>query len=396
VRALSVAREIPSCRPTATSLAIAGSASVATAFGMARYGYGLLLPDIKHSLALGETELGAIGTLAYVTYIAAAVLVDPSVRRFGARRTVIAGGTLGIAGTAIIAVSSGALSLAAGVGVAGASAGLVYPPFAETLRELPDPSRSRALASINCGTGWGVAVAAPIAIVAADSWRLAYVGFAVCVWLSTMYAARTLPAAAPDAAASLGRGVRLPRVRRLAPGARRVIVGAFLIGLGSGAFWTFAVQDVRAAGLDITAGRTLLGLAGVGSLVGVGAADLIGRLGLLKTYLACALLEAASTAAVATFPSTLGVVLVSAFAFGVSYNVAVTASVLSLTRLHPQRPTAAVALIAGANAIGLLFSPLTGAALSTQVGLGTTLACGAGVLLAAAVGAPTDRPRATA
>jgi predicted MFS family arabinose efflux permease len=375
------------CRPTGLSLAIAGSASVATAFGMARYGYGLLLPDIKRTLALGETELGAIGTLAYLTYIAAALLVDPAVRHLGARRTVVVGGALGVAGTATIAVSANAVSLAAGVGVAGASAGLVYPPFAEALRGLPEATRSRALAAINCGTGWGVSVAAPIAIVAASSWRLAYLGFAACVLLSTVYAARVLPAAT---------GAHPPPPRRLSvrdlrPGAWRVIAGALLIGLGSGAFWTFAVQDVRAAGLDVTAASALLGLAGIGSVVGIGAADLVDRLGLLRTFVACALLEATSTALLAIFASSLGIVLASAFAFGVSYNIAVAASVLSLTRLHSEHPASAVAVIAGANATGLLFSPVAGAALSTQVGLTTMLVCGAGVLLAAMVGAPTDR-----
>jgi predicted MFS family arabinose efflux permease len=385
----------PTCsrspRPTAVAVAVAGSASVATAFGMARYGYGLLLPDIKHSLVLGETELGAIGTLAYLTYITAALLVDPAVRRLGARLTVIAGGGLGVAGTAIVAASSSTLSLAAGVGVAGASAGLVYPPFAEALRELPDTTRSRALASINCGTGWGVAVAAPIAIIAASSWRLAYLGFAVCAWLSTLYAARIVPATVPG---DDGRGGRRLSVRELRPGAWRVICGAFLVGLGSGVFWTFAVQEVRAAGLDVTAGRALLGVAGIGSIVGIGAADLIGRFGLMRTFLACAVLEAVSTFLVAIFASDLATVLVFAFAFGVSYNIAVAASVLSLTRLHPERPASAVAFVAGANATGLLFSPLAGAALSTQIGLTTTLICGAGVLLVAAVGAPIDRPQA--
>jgi hypothetical protein len=70
-------------RPPALALAVAGSATIATAFGMARYGYGLLLPDIQDDLALGATALGAIGTLAYVTYMVAAALVTRSVIRFG-------------------------------------------------------------------------------------------------------------------------------------------------------------------------------------------------------------------------------------------------------------------------------------------------------------------------
>jgi predicted MFS family arabinose efflux permease len=62
-----------------------------------------------------------------------------------------------------------------------------------------------------------------------------------------------------------------------------------------------------------------------------------------------------------------------------------------MTRLHTDRPASAVALVAGANATGLLFSPLTGGALSAQIGLTATLLCGAAVLLAASVGAPPDQ-----
>ena len=69
---------------SAVALAVAGSATVATAFGMARYGYGLLLPDIQHALALGAATMGAVGTLAYVTYLAAAALVSRCVARSGA------------------------------------------------------------------------------------------------------------------------------------------------------------------------------------------------------------------------------------------------------------------------------------------------------------------------
>lgn len=48
--------------PSAVALAVAGSVTVATAFGMARYGYGLLLPDIQDDPVLGATAMGAIGT----------------------------------------------------------------------------------------------------------------------------------------------------------------------------------------------------------------------------------------------------------------------------------------------------------------------------------------------
>src|SRR4051794_29455438 len=92
---------------SAVALAGAGSATVATAFGMARYGYGLLLPDIQHALALGAATMGAVGTLAYVSYLVAAALVSRCVARSGARATVVAGGAVAVAGTIAVALARG-------------------------------------------------------------------------------------------------------------------------------------------------------------------------------------------------------------------------------------------------------------------------------------------------
>lgn len=106
---------------------------------MARYGYGLLLPDIQDDLGLTATLLGAIGTLAYATYIGTTALVSRCVVRVGQRATVVLGG--------LLAVADGPGLLAVGVGTAGASAGLVQPPFADAVDRLPATTRARTLAT---------------------------------------------------------------------------------------------------------------------------------------------------------------------------------------------------------------------------------------------------------
>jgi hypothetical protein len=45
-------------------------------------------------------------------------------------------------------------------------------------RSAPPSALGRTLAAISCGTGWGVAIAAPVAIAAGDGWRSAFLGFA--------------------------------------------------------------------------------------------------------------------------------------------------------------------------------------------------------------------------
>jgi predicted MFS family arabinose efflux permease len=368
--------------PSPLLLAVAGSATVATAFGMARYGYGLLLPDIQDDLALGVGTLGAIGSLAYLSYLLGTALVTPCVERAGPRATVVGGGVLAVAGTIVVALAGGPVPLGAGVAVAGASAGLVFAPFGDAVRELPPVARARTLATISCGTGWGVAVAAPIALLTGDAWRVAYVGFAVCAALSTLFAARTLPAraAAPAAAAQGAPGRRRP--------ALPMLVAALLIGLGSATFWTFAVDQVRDAGLDQAAGRILLGVAGVTSLTGLAAADVIARLGARLTFVLTALLEAAAIAVIALAPARLAAVLVAAAAFGVAYNTIVAVNVLWATRIHAERPAAGVAAATGAQGVGLLFGPLTGGVLAETAGLTAALLAGATIVAAVAFLAP--------
>ncbi|MBB4908923.1 MFS transporter [Actinophytocola algeriensis] len=365
---------------------------MATAFGMARYGYGLLLPDIQDDLVLTPTTLGAIGTLAYAAYVLTTTLVSRCVVRIGQRGTVVVGGLLAAAGTVIIAMAHDPVLLAVGVGTAGASAGLVQPPFADAVDRLPATIRARTLATISCGTGWGVAVAAPIAIAAGDEWRSAYLGFAACVAMSTLFAAyvlsphragdRTAHPSAPDAPPG-GR-----RVSRPGNAATPMLVGALLVGLGSAPFWTFAVDTVRDAGLDQTAGRMLLGVTGVASVLAMGTADVIRRLGATRTFVLCALLEATGKATIGLAPSQVGVVLIAAAAFGAAYSMLVNVSVLWGTRLYPEQPSVGSAKAVGAQAIGLLCGPVLGGVIADAIGLTATLLSGAAVVLVAAFFAP--------
>jgi predicted MFS family arabinose efflux permease len=366
--------------PSAVGLAVAGAATVATAFGMARYGYGLLLPDIQDDLMLGATVLGAIGTLGYCTYMLATALVTRCVARAGARATVVAGGLFAVAGTIVVALATGPVVLGTGVGIAGASAGLVYPPFADAVEGLPDAIRARTLATITCGTGWGVAFAAPIAVLAADSWRWAYSGFAVCAALSTVMAARTLPPSVGRIAPDPQGAARLFR-RAAAP----LLAAAVFIGLGSAVYWTFAVDHVRDAGLDQTAGRVLLGVAGITSVLAIAAADVSQRLGARRTFVGTALLLAAAIAATSTAAGSLPAVLVAAAVFGATYNTAIAVAVLWSAQVYADRPSAGVAAIAGGTGIGLLCGPLAGGLVADIVGLTPALLGGAALILAAAL-----------
>lgn len=167
-----------------------------------------------------------------------------------------------------------------------------------------------------------------------------------------------------------------------------MLAAALLVGLGSAPFWTFAVDAARTAGLDQTAGRALLGVAGVTSLLAGGAADLISRLGATSTFVLGALVEAAAIATIGVAPDHFVAVMVAAAAFGVAYNTIVNVTVLWGTRLYSDQPSAGSAAAVRAQAIGLLCGPLLGGVVADAIGLTATLLGGAAVVATAALFAP--------
>src|SRR3954447_9533915 len=180
----------------------AGIAAVAVGYGLARYGYGLLLPDMRAAFGLSSGALGLIAAGAYASYLIAVAAAGLLSARFGPRLVVVAGGVLAIAGMAVIAAAPGAGALAVGVFVAGGSGGLVFPPFADVVADrIASARRSRAMSAISSGTGWGVLAAAPVALLAGGAWRAAWLAFVGLAVLATLWAARALPAASGARAA---------------------------------------------------------------------------------------------------------------------------------------------------------------------------------------------------
>ncbi|MDD9206001.1 YbfB/YjiJ family MFS transporter, partial [Georgenia sp. 10Sc9-8] len=64
---------------------LAGAAVVGVAFGMARYAYGLTLPDIRQELGLSELVLGLISSATFAGYLAGLLLAGWLAGRHGSR-----------------------------------------------------------------------------------------------------------------------------------------------------------------------------------------------------------------------------------------------------------------------------------------------------------------------
>jgi predicted MFS family arabinose efflux permease len=295
----------------------------------------------------------------------------------------VAGGALAVAGMASVAAAQDAAALAAGILVAGAASGLMYPPFADAVAQrMPAAARPRALAIISAGTGWGVLVSVPIAL-SAGGWRVAWVVFAALALLATVWAAivlRGVPTAvpAPD---------RLRPSWFVCPRSGPLLAGAFLIGLGSSVYWTFAVDLVASEG-DVAPGaaRLVLALVGAASLAGSVSGELVERLGGRATFIAGSLALAASLALLAAAPGEWLAVVPSAILFGGAYNVVVAVDVIWSARVFAGRPATGLAAVMVMLGAGLLVGP----AVAGAVGVMTAFFAGAAVIAATTLLTPAE------
>ena len=79
------------------SVLVPGAAMMAVTFGLARYGYGLLLPEMRADLGMGASAAGLVSSATYVSYLVATVLVVQVTARWGARSAVAAAAVLAVA-----------------------------------------------------------------------------------------------------------------------------------------------------------------------------------------------------------------------------------------------------------------------------------------------------------
>ncbi|RAE74299.1 MFS transporter, partial [Burkholderia multivorans] len=78
--------------------------------------------------------------------------------------------------------------------LAGSSTGIASPPLAHAVALFVRSGvRDRTQTVINAGTGAGVALAGPVALLTVGQWRLAWWAFAVIAAVVTVWVARAVP-----------------------------------------------------------------------------------------------------------------------------------------------------------------------------------------------------------
>jgi predicted MFS family arabinose efflux permease len=369
-------------------LASAGIGVVGASFGMARYGFGLLAPDIRASFQLTNSAIGLLAAASYVTYLVTSITAGMLSVRLGARTVVAAGGFCAVTGMVVAGTAATPGLLFAGLLMAGASAGLVFPPFSDVVSgSLAPDRRARVLAAISSGTGWGVALAVPIALLAGESWRTAWLLFAAAAALATGWALAVLPPV--DKSAEPSMTVRLRPGWFVCPRSSPLLTGALLIGLASSTYWTFAVEHLQSqGGLSTANSRIVLAVVGLASIGGTASADAVRHLGARAAFILAAVAEAVSLALLGLFPGTLAVALFSAALFGAAYNTVIAVQVIWSAQIFAARPSAGVAAVMVMGALGLLTGPPILGAIADRTGLAASFVAGAVLMILATALAP--------
>ncbi|GAA3392267.1 YbfB/YjiJ family MFS transporter [Cryptosporangium minutisporangium] len=159
----------------------------ASALGLARFAYGLLLPAMRHDLHWTLAEAGGMGTANGLGYLVGALATAVIVRRWGTRVSFRAAMALTAASLAATASSDAYPALLTARALAGVTGAVVFITGGVIASRLAARADSGLPITIYfAGTGLGIAVSGATIPAAGQHWRLAWVGLAVAAALATV------------------------------------------------------------------------------------------------------------------------------------------------------------------------------------------------------------------
>ncbi|NUX53412.1 YbfB/YjiJ family MFS transporter [Paraburkholderia youngii] len=255
-------------------LAAALSLGSATALGLARFAYALLLPSMKLDLGWSFAQAGAMNTANALGYLLGALVFPRLARRWSAG-ALFAGGcvltALLMAGSGVTASTDALLTLRVITGASSAAVFIGGGVLAARLASARPRDAGLVLGLYYGGTGWGIVASSllvPVTILdAAHGWQFAWFALAAACALFAAVAigasrrierAHTSAAAAAHAAGATS-----------APGwphFAAALAGYGLFGVGYIGYMTFIVALLRNAGMSaavVTGFYLLLGAATV-------------------------------------------------------------------------------------------------------------------------------------
>lgn len=351
-------------------IGLAGAAVVGVAFGMARYAYGLTLPNIREDLGLSELVLGIIASATFAGYLAGLLLAGPLAARHGSRAPTTVGGASGVLGAAIVASAQSPGLLAAGVILAGSAGGWVWAPYSDIVtRAVPLRQQPKALAIITTGTSGGLVLLGGLSVLAPlGSWRLIWVGIALAAVAAALVNLRLVPKTRPAPVVNNRRGASSLFVALRGPGAYSVAYFAAVV-----IYFTYAA-DVLGSGA-LPAGAVPAFYAGIGicGVVGVATGTLARRVGSSRIAGLCLGAVGVALAMLGLASDSLTATAVSACVFGAGYMAGSAVLAIWTAELVPERAGEAFTACLIVGALSSVAAPAVAGAMIPGLGLGPLL-----------------------
>ena len=353
----------------------------ASALGLARFAYGLLLPAMREDLHWTLAEAGGVGTANGLGYLVGALATAGIVRRWGTRISFQTAMVLTVVSLAATASSDAYPAVLAARALSGVAGAVVFIAGGVIASRLATRAESGYPITIYfAGTGVGIVVSGATIPAAGQHWRLVWLGLAAAGALATVVSWRAASTDDEVQDAVSGRA----RVRAL-------LLPALAYLLFSAGYITYITfLSTYLADHGASRGQTTLTWVALGSAVLMAPAlwrhptEHWPSARLLATLLF--LLSAGS--ALALLMPTAPVVLLSAVLYGATF-MAVPAAVTALIKANtsPADWAATLAAFTTVFAVGQAAGPwIVGAAadrLSTDAPLGwTALLCAAAALIA--------------
>jgi predicted MFS family arabinose efflux permease len=361
---------------------VGGAAVVGVAFGMARYAYGLTLPDVRAEFGLSELLLGLIASGTFAGYLVGLVSVPRLSARRGPRAPTTVGGLCGVVGAATVALAPSPSILAAGAVLSGSAAGWVWAPYSDIVTEVAPRRHQRTLlAVITTGTSLGLVGLAGLGLLGAfTSWRLTWAGIALAAAVAALVNLRAVP--------RVGARHSHQEVQRRSPWRRAMAIPLAYAVLHFAAitvYFTYASEAARGGGLAASAEPLLFALIGAGGLVAlrtgrmtrVVSTPAVGIGSLFVVGCALVLLGLGSTS--------LPLTLLSALLLGMGFMVGSSLLAIWTAQVVPDRPGDGFTIALVVGAVTSIAAPAAMGALIPAFGLPRMLVLVAAVVTVGAI-----------
>ncbi|MEB6378675.1 MFS transporter [Leclercia adecarboxylata] len=278
------------------ALAITGFALIAVTYGMARFSWGIMLPDIRQAISFSPQTAGLIAACSYGACCLSVFFASFLTQRFGPRFPAVLAALTAAAGLLILALAPSPPVLAAGLFIAGLSSGLASPALAGAVSAGVNPERQTQVNTIiNAGTSGGIILSVPVLFFVPGGWRVACAIFALLALASLIPVWRYLPRATRAAEEVPGWRALMQK-----PGMIRLSAIALVSGIASAAWWSFGPELLqRHTKLDDATTNVLWLVSGGAGVAAVFTGSLAKRIGMRGVYSGSQLFMAGSLIALA-------------------------------------------------------------------------------------------------